>query len=566
MGQNIIFGVIAAFAILLFLGLVGLVFSRFYKRATSDEALVRSGSGGIRVIKDGGVLVIPVLHELARINMKTIRLEVRRNGADSLVTQNRLRADVACEFHVRVQAEDGAIRTAARTIGGMTFDEGLLKNEIEGKLVDGLRSVAAKMSMDELHENRVDFVQGVMQAVSDDLKKNGLELEGVSLTTLDQTPFDKLDESNVFNAVGLRNATEVIENARKERQSIEVTAEVEISRRRQQANLEQFEISVNEERARVESATAISKLKADEETAEAMNREAAQRASDTARIEREQATRTSEVMAEQAIALARQSTAIELANKSEEESIARARADEARAKAVTAEESVKTAQATAVAERQKNIEVIEAEAAAQKDATSIRVRASVEREAAKDQAEAVIARAKADAEAIKIAADALREQGLAEAEAIRSRIDAENTLSPEVMAHKERLAKIDALPAILAAMAAPLSHVDSIRIHKFDGMGGMMGGGAGSDGAEGGSSFTDGLFQEVRKNMLAAPVLKKIGDQIGMDFASGIDGVVDSTLNGPAVMLEEPAAAADAPAAPVAPKAAKPRKQPVAEA
>ena len=45
------------------------------------------------------------------------------------------------------------------------------------------------MAMEELHEKRVDFVQKVQQVVSEDLSKNGLELETVSLTGLDQTSF-----------------------------------------------------------------------------------------------------------------------------------------------------------------------------------------------------------------------------------------------------------------------------------------------------------------------------------------------------------------------------------------
>jgi len=66
---------------------------------------------------------------------------------------------------------------------------------MEGKFVDALRSVTAEITMEELHKQRGDFVQKVHTVVSEDLLKNGLELETVSLTGLDQT------SRNFFNPV-----------------------------------------------------------------------------------------------------------------------------------------------------------------------------------------------------------------------------------------------------------------------------------------------------------------------------------------------------------------------------
>ena len=56
------------------------------------------------------------------------------------------------------------------------------------------------MAMEELHEKRVDFVQKVQQVVSEDLFKNGLELETVSLTGLDQTSFKYFNENQSIQA------------------------------------------------------------------------------------------------------------------------------------------------------------------------------------------------------------------------------------------------------------------------------------------------------------------------------------------------------------------------------
>ncbi|MEL7261542.1 MAG: SPFH domain-containing protein, partial [Pseudomonadota bacterium] len=191
-------------SILAFIVFIGLILGRLYRRATREVSLVKTGAGGKKVIMDGGTIVVPLLHEISPVNMKTLRLEVQRNDDAALITRDRMRVDVGVEFYVSVNATTEGIARAAQTLGDRTFYVDQLREMIEGKLVDGLRAVAAKMSMDELHENRSEFVQEVQNTVSEDLLKNGLELESVSLTALDQTPFDALDENNAFNAVGMR--------------------------------------------------------------------------------------------------------------------------------------------------------------------------------------------------------------------------------------------------------------------------------------------------------------------------------------------------------------------------
>lgn len=176
---------------IIFIGLVtfGLIIARLYRRSSKEISFVRTGWGGEKVILGGGALVLPVLHEIIPVNMNTLRLEVRRADDQALITRDRMRVDVMAEFYVRVKPTADSIATAAQTLGQKTMSPNELKNLVEGKFVDSLRAVAAEMVMEELHEKRVDFVQKVQQVVSEDLHKNGLELETVSLTGLDQTGF-----------------------------------------------------------------------------------------------------------------------------------------------------------------------------------------------------------------------------------------------------------------------------------------------------------------------------------------------------------------------------------------
>ncbi len=369
----------AAIIIVLFI-FIGVIMARLYQRTTREVSIVKTGSGGKKVIMDGGTIAIPFLHEISHVNMKTLRLEVHRTGDGSLITKDRMRVDVGVEFYVSVNATDDGISRAAQTLGDRTFHVDQLREMIEGKLIDGLRSVAARMTMDELHENRSEFVQEVQNAISEDLLKNGLELEAVSLTALDQTSFEALDENNAFNAVGMRKLAEVIATSKKERAQITAEADVAVRRAQMEAERMKYEIERDQREAEIAMTKEVEILQADQVAAIARNQEAADQAKEQARIEKERAIRTSEIererfirdaeiAKEREVEVADQERKIIIAKKSEEESHARANADNARADAKKAEEAIETVRAVAEAERAKQIALIEATKEAERQAT-----------------------------------------------------------------------------------------------------------------------------------------------------------------------------------------------------
>ena len=84
----------------------------FYRRATNEVSLIRTGIGGRKVIVDGGVLAVPFFHEISRVNMQTIRMDVSRSGDRSLITKDRMRVDIEAEFFVRVVQKKEAVAAA----------------------------------------------------------------------------------------------------------------------------------------------------------------------------------------------------------------------------------------------------------------------------------------------------------------------------------------------------------------------------------------------------------------------------------------------------------------------
>src|SRR3954453_2014245 len=182
---------------------IGLLLAKLYRRSTRDEAYVRTGLGGQKVVLDGGSIVLPVFHSTASVNLKTLRLEVARGGPDSMITKDRMRVDIGAEVYLRVKPDSSSIALAAQTLGSRTNDAAELRELVEAKFVDGLRSVAATMNLEELQEQRATFVKAVQDAVGADIQNNGLELESVSLTRLDQSDIKHFNPSNFFDAHGL---------------------------------------------------------------------------------------------------------------------------------------------------------------------------------------------------------------------------------------------------------------------------------------------------------------------------------------------------------------------------
>lgn len=420
-------GIIAGI-ILVGVVILGVIMARLYKRSSKEISFVRTGFGGEKVILNGGALVLPILHEVIPVNMNTLRLEVARIGDQSLITKDRMRVDVQAEFYVRVKPTADSIAAAAQTLGRKTMSPTELKNLVEGKFVDALRSVAAEMDMEELHEKRVDFVQKVQQAVTEDLTKNGLELETVSLTGLDQTDVRHFNPQNAFDAEGLTKLTETIEDRRKKRNEIEQNTDLAVKTKNLEAEQARLQIVREEEYAKMEQQRELANRRAAQQAEIAQQEAEKQRESEEARIAaqrevelkqiaanrdienenilKEQQIQKAKVEQKKTIEIAEQDRAIAIAQKSQAESEAKAKADLARAEAVKAEEEVITVRQIKQAERQKSVELVQAKEKAEKEAIAITVAAEADKKAATDRAEATQIAATAHAESIRIAAKA----------------------------------------------------------------------------------------------------------------------------------------------------------------
>ncbi|MEO1680422.1 MAG: flotillin domain-containing protein [Pseudomonadota bacterium] len=494
--------------------------NRFYIKASREVALVRTGRGGQRVVLDGGVFSLPFLNRTAEVNMRTMRLEVERAGETSIITQDRLRIDATAEFYVRVEPTEEGVATAAQALGSKAFRASDLADLLEGKLTDALLSVAATYTMDTLQDNRGQYVAEVASVLEPRLKANGLLLEAVSLTRLDQTPFGALDQNNAFNAVGMRRLAEVIATNKKERAEIENAAETAVRQSHLDAAKRRLLIEQEEEEAQLAQGKAVEAARAKTMAEIAEAQAEAEERREYARIQRDMEVRAKQIQSDQEVAeidyqaerakrSAKADSEVQIAAKKAEAATAQAAAAEAIASEVIGRERVITAKETAMAERVKALAVIEAQKEAAVDDTRVA-----------SEADTVRAMAEAEARAEEMKAAAAKTRLLAQAEGEAALFSAQNAQADAIVKMKVDLAKIDALPEVVRQMVKPAEKIDSIRINHVTGFGAIKGGAGGGGGVDG--PMVNQVIDGILGMALQLPAVQKLGEEIGMNVGGGL--------------------------------------------
>jgi uncharacterized membrane protein YqiK len=430
------------------------------------------------------------------------------------------------------------VAAAAQTLGVRTLAPDQLKELVEGKFVDALRTSAAEMTMEELHEKRGSYVRRVRETVAGDLTKNGLELESASLTQLDQTAMEYFNPSNAFDAEGLTRLTEQIEHRKKQRNDVEQDTLIAIRNKNLEAEKLSLEIDREGEYARLsqqrEVEIARARQRAEVTTERAQREQAAEGAQiaakqtiDTARIRSEQTLEQERIGKERAIQaaeierrmtmeLAEQQRSIAIARESKAQSEAQAEAEIARALAISAEEKVFTAREVEMAERKKAIDLIGAAQIAERDALRLTSAAQAEKAASADRGDAVRAQAEADADADKIRSMAMRLRAEVEAEGLQLMNTAHNMLSPEARMSALRLRLVEKAEGIIRESVRPLERIEGIKILQVDGLGGSGGGTGGGENGHGGN-FSDSVVDSALRFRAQAPLVDQLLREIGIE-------------------------------------------------
>lgn len=399
--------------LMLLAGVVVAVLFTLYQKTSADEAIVRTGYGGNKVIVDGGTLFIPVMHRMLRVPLQTMRLDCIRENEEALITQDMLRADLKAEFYIKVKADRDNIVQAARSLGERSVNADSVKELVFDKLVSALRTVAANRSLNELNTKRNEFAEEVQQILSEDLQHNGLTLETVTISKIDQTDSRFLNQNNVFDAQGLKRMTEITQTALVAKNQLERDAEMSLAAKNVSTRKEILKLELDQQTAEAGQAAEVAMARASK-TREAQEFDIAQRQQvETRAVEKDRAVKEAQIQAQkklieeqqiQDVATVLKSQAVDLAERKRRQTL------------VAAEEAIQVAdvnrtKAVEVATRQQAIEVAQKETE-RANAEAGRLSAEAEREKQNQNVKTVETTQTAEREKAKaiIEAQALAEQ------------------------------------------------------------------------------------------------------------------------------------------------------------
>ncbi len=232
------------------LGVIGFLtaMSRFYRKVGPEEALVKTGWGGMKVVSGGGMWVIPIAHRVEHMDLSVKRIEISRREVSGLICKDNVRADIEVAFFVRVNNTTQDILQVAQALGCKRASEKTALIELfDAKFSEALKTVGKHFDFVDLYTERDQFKDEILKHIGTDL--NGYILDDCAIDYLEQTPIEYLSTMNILDAEGIKKITKL--TALEHVQSNDVIREKEKTIKKQ--DVEAQEAILELEKQRVEA-------------------------------------------------------------------------------------------------------------------------------------------------------------------------------------------------------------------------------------------------------------------------------------------------------------------------
>ena len=176
-------------AIVLVVGLI-IVAIKCYRKVRQGKAMIRNGQGGTKV-SFTGMFVVPIVHQLEKIDISVKRVEISRMAQDGLICEDNMRADIKVAFFVRVNKTKEDVMKVAQCLGcDRASDPQALVEFFDAKFSEALKTVGKQFAFVDLYNSRERFKNEILKTIGTDL--NGYVLDDAAIDYLDQTPVEIL--------------------------------------------------------------------------------------------------------------------------------------------------------------------------------------------------------------------------------------------------------------------------------------------------------------------------------------------------------------------------------------
>ena len=194
------------FATVLVLVAVTIFFAQRYKRCPPDKVMViygRTDKGRpSRTIHGGAALVWPLIQDYAYLPLTPITINIDLRNALSL--QN-IRINVPSTFTIGISIEDNIMQNAAQRLLGLKMED--IERMAEEIILGQLRLTVASLTIEQINQDRDNFLERINNNVEKELEKVGLRLINVNIV-------DITDDSDYIESIGKKAAATAVENAR----------------------------------------------------------------------------------------------------------------------------------------------------------------------------------------------------------------------------------------------------------------------------------------------------------------------------------------------------------------
>nr|ABA61401.1 conserved hypothetical secreted protein [uncultured marine group II euryarchaeote HF70_59C08] len=434
-----LWAVLSIFGLIAVLGFMFVLVATRYKRCASDEILVVYGRvrGGraSRCIHGGATMVWPLIQDYKKLSLVPMTIQINLTNALSL--QN-IRIHVPSTFTVGISTDPTIMNNAAERLLHLKTQE--IENMASEIIFGQLRLTVASLTIEQINQDRDNFLERITLNVGHELHKLGLYLINVNIT-------DITDDSDYIESIGKKAAATAVNAAK---------ADVAVADR--------------------DGAIGAAQANRDRDIQVAENEAEAEKGKKAARADQRIFVQGQEALAIEGENNSKASIAEYNATLAEKEAEAMRRSEVATR---TAEMEVQKAQYLLEQERLKAEEIVREEIAKTQIEIAAEAEAERQRRIAQGEADAILARYQAEAEGIKqvLEAKATGYQGLV----------ASANGDAKAAATLLMVEKVDAM------VQAQVEAVKNLKIDKIT----VWDSGNGADGKGATSNFVSGLVQTL---------------------------------------------------------------------